>query len=113
MNKTNFDDYLAEQLKDDAFANRFRQAGEAWDVALQIATLRTHAGLTQKELADKVGTTQQQICRLESPNYEGHSLSLLRRVAEALDAQVRVILEPAQPKKRSVVAEARARYRNR
>jgi transcriptional regulator with XRE-family HTH domain len=113
MKKTNFDNYLAEQLKDEAFAERFRQAGEAWDVALQLAALRTEAGLSQKQLAEKVGTTQQQICRLESPSYEGHSLSLLRRVAEALNAQVRVILEPVQSRKPSVVAEARAKYRSR
>lgn len=34
MNKTNFDRYLAEQLKDPAFAARFERAGEAWDVAI-------------------------------------------------------------------------------
>ena len=113
MKKTNFDLYLAEQLKDEAFAERFRQAGEGWDVALQIAALRKQAGLTQKELAQKVGTTQQQICRLESPSYEGHSLSLLRRVAEALNAQVRVLLEPIRPRSRSVVAEAKLKYRSR
>ena len=113
MKKTNFDLYLTHQLKDQAFAERFRQAGRAWDVALQLAALRTEAGLTQKQLARKAGTTQQQICRLESPCYEGHSLSLLRRVADALHAHVRVILEPIQSGKRSAVAEARARYRTR
>jgi DNA-binding XRE family transcriptional regulator len=81
-NKTNFDRYLAEQLKDPEFAKRFQKAGEAWDVALQIADLRNEAGMTQAELAKKVGTTQQQISRLESPSYEGHSLSMLRRVAD-------------------------------
>ncbi len=35
-NKTNFDRYLEEQLKDPEFAERFQKAGEAWDVALQI-----------------------------------------------------------------------------
>ena len=40
MKKTNFDTYLKEQLKDKDFAERFRQAGEAWDVALKIAALR-------------------------------------------------------------------------
>jgi hypothetical protein len=43
MNKTNFDLYLEEQLKDSAFAERFARAGEAWDVALQ-----GKAGLSQK-----------------------------------------------------------------
>ena len=51
MKKTNFDKYLDEQLKDPGFAARFELAGEAWDVALQIAALRTQAGLSQKDLA--------------------------------------------------------------
>ncbi len=72
-NKANFDRYLEEQLKDPEFAQRFQKAGEAWDVALQIAALRNEAGMTQTELTKKVGTTQQQISRLESPSYEGHS----------------------------------------
>src|ERR1017187_3059393 len=98
MKRTSFDLYLERQLKDKAFAKRFRQAGEAWDIALQLAALRQKAGLSQKKLAKLVGTTQQQICRLESPTYEGHSLSMLRRVAEVLHVQVRVILEPALPR---------------
>jgi len=94
MKKTNFDHYLESQLKDEDFARRFRRAGEGWDVALQIAALRNQAGLSQKQLAHKLKTSQQQISRLESPEYEGHSLSMLRRVAQALHAKVRVILEP-------------------
>jgi len=35
-----------------------------------------------------VGTSQQQISRLESTSYEGHSLSMLRRVAEVLGTTV-------------------------
>jgi transcriptional regulator with XRE-family HTH domain len=93
MKKTNFDSYLEEQLRDPDFAERFKRAGEAWDVALQLAALREQAGLSQTELARKLKTTQQQISRLESPGYEGHSLSMLRRVARALNAQVRVIFQ--------------------
>jgi DNA-binding XRE family transcriptional regulator len=95
--KTNFDVYLEEQLKNPDFAERFEKAGEAWDVALKLAALRREAGLTQKELARRVGTSQQQISRLESPSYEGHSLSMLRRMAEVLGATIHVEI---QPKKR-------------
>ena len=91
--KTNFDLYLEEQLKDKEFAERFRNAGEAWDVAIQLAHLRRRTGLSQKELAKRVGTSQQQISRLESPSYEGHTLSMIRRVAEVLGARVRVEIE--------------------
>jgi len=96
MGKTNFDRYLEEQLQDPALAAQFEHAGEAWDVALQIAALRQQAGLSQKELATLLKTSQQQISRLESPGYEGHSLSTLRRVADALHARVRIVFEPVE-----------------
>jgi transcriptional regulator with XRE-family HTH domain len=113
MNKTNFDKYLEEQLKDKDFADRFERAGSAWDVALQIAALRKDAGVSQKELARVLGTSQQQISRLESPAYEGHSLSMLRRVAKALHAEIKVVFEPVHPRRPHAVAEAHAHYGSR
>ena len=110
MKKTNFDQYLEEQLQNPAFADRFDRAGEAWDVALQIAALRQEAGLSQKELAKLLKTSQQQISRLESPGYEGHSLSMLRRVAEVLHARVRVVFEPEKKRNAQHGAESGAGY---
>lgn len=109
MEKTNFDAYLENQMKDTAFAERIRQAGEAWDVAIQLAALRKKAALSQKELARQLKTTQQQISRLESPGYEGHSLSMLRRVARALRAEVRVTFEPESSRQRTVTKKTHAR----
>ena len=57
--RTNFDIYLEQQLKDPDFAERFKKAGEAWDVALQLASLGKESGLSQKALAKKVETSQQ------------------------------------------------------
>jgi transcriptional regulator with XRE-family HTH domain len=108
--KTNFDVYLEEQLKNPAFAERFAKAGEAWDVALQIAALREKAGLSQRDLARKLKTSQQQISRLESPSYEGHSLSMLRRVANVLDATVRVTLAPKGESEPMLLSEAKVAY---
>jgi|SRR5206468_1329793 len=110
MKKTNFDRYLEKQMKDPMFAARFKEAGNAWDVALQIAALREQAGLSQKDLARKLKTSQQQISRLESPDYEGHSLRMLRRLAKVLRARVRVVLEPESGTKAAVLAEAPAPY---
>lgn len=111
MKKTNFDLFLEEHLRDPDFAARFRSAGKAWDVALQITALREKAGLSQKALAKKLHTSQQQISRLESPAYEGHSLGMLRRVAHALNAEVSVRIEPvANP---AMLAESRAKYGRR
>jgi transcriptional regulator with XRE-family HTH domain len=108
--RTNFDIYLEKQLKDPDFAERFRKAGEAWDVALKLASLRKTSGLSQKELAKRVGTSQQQISRLESPSYEGHSLSMLRRVAEVLGATLYVEIQPNRHRKLPGVAERKAIY---
>ena len=91
--KTNFDQYLAEQMRDAGFAERFEKAGKAWEVALQIVALREEAGFSQRDLARKLKTSQQQISRLESPAYEGHSLRMLRRVAEAMGATVHIVFE--------------------
>lgn len=108
--KTNFDRYLEKQLKDPAFKERFERASEAWDVALKLAALREEAGLSQKELAQKVGTSQQQISRLESPTYEGHSLSMLRRIATVLGATVHVDIQRTTPSGDSAVAEPGTSY---
>jgi transcriptional regulator with XRE-family HTH domain len=109
--RTNFDRYLQEQLKDPDFALRFKKAGEAWDLALQLAALRKASGLSQKDLARRVGTSQQQISRIESPSYEGHSLSMIRRVAEVLGATVRVEIRSKKGLVSSAIGESETVYK--
>jgi DNA-binding XRE family transcriptional regulator len=70
------------------------------EVARKIFQLRRKAGLTQQELARLVGTTPSVICRLEDADYEGHSLSMLRRIAAALDKRVEIRFVPARGKAR-------------
>ena len=108
--KTNFDRYLDDQLKDRDFAERFKRAGEAWEVAIQLAALRKQAGFSQKELARRLGTSQQQVSRLESPSYEGHSLSMLRRVADVLGATVHVEIKRKNRETLPVIAEPKTIY---
>ncbi len=63
-------------------------------IAKLIRELREQAGLTQAQLAERVGTTQSVISRLENDDYEGHSLSMLYRIGRALDRRVTVTLAP-------------------
>jgi ribosome-binding protein aMBF1 (putative translation factor) len=65
------------------------------NVARKITTLRLQAGLTQRQLAKLVGTTASVICRLESADYEGHSLAMLQRIADALKQRVEIRFVPA------------------
>jgi transcriptional regulator with XRE-family HTH domain len=67
------------------------------DVAQKIYDIRKEAGLSQKALAELVDTTQSVISRLEDADYDGHSLSMLSRIAKALGREVMVeipIMEP-------------------
>lgn len=61
-------------------------------VARQIYEARTSRKLSQAKLAAMIGTTQSVIARLEDADYDGHSLTMLRRIAEALGYEVEVQL---------------------
>jgi len=64
------------------------------EVAQLIYDARVEAGLTQTELAKLIGTTQSVISRLEDADYEGHSLSMLNKIAQALRREVKITLIP-------------------
>jgi DNA-binding XRE family transcriptional regulator len=67
-------------------------------VARQVHDLRTNAGLTQRELAKRIGTSASAICRLEDAGYDGHSLYMLKRIAQALDQRVEIRFVPLRRK---------------
>jgi ribosome-binding protein aMBF1 (putative translation factor) len=69
------------------------------EVAQLIHDAREKAGLTQKELADLVGTKQPVIARLEDADYAGHSLAMLQRIAAALNQRLEIRLTPLAQKK--------------
>jgi predicted transcriptional regulator len=57
-------------------------------IARDLYTLRSKSKMTQKQLAKLVGTTPSVISRLENADYSGHSLSMIQRIASALDRHV-------------------------
>lgn len=65
-------------------------------VAQLIYNARMEARLTQEELAVLVGTKQPNIARLEDADYEGHSLSMLQKIADALGRRIEITLAPKQ-----------------
>jgi DNA-binding XRE family transcriptional regulator len=75
------------------FRNAYEREFDRLNLAHRIAELREKSGLTQSELARKVGTTQAGISRLENPNYRNYSLKTLEKVAAALGARLRVELQ--------------------
>ena len=81
------DRYLKNDLET---AELLQDEREKSEVAREISNIRKKAGFTQVELAKVVGTTQSVISCLESSDYNGHSLEMLRRVAHALHCRVEV-----------------------
>ncbi len=68
------------------------------ELARKIYELREQAGLTQERLARMVGTTPSVISRLEDSDYEGHSLTMLKRIAAAVDKRVEIRFVPKKDK---------------
>lgn len=66
------------------------------EIARKIYDLRTKAGLSQGELAKKMGTAASVICRLEDAEYDGHSLFMLKRIAETLGKRLQIRFVPAR-----------------
>jgi ribosome-binding protein aMBF1 (putative translation factor) len=68
------------------------------ELARRIYELREQAGLTQARLAQMVGTTASVISRLEDSEYEGHSLTMLKRIAAAVNKRVEIRFVPKKEK---------------
>jgi len=82
-----YDRYIG---KDPAREASFEEELANAEVARRIYDLRAEAGLTQRELAERVGTTASVISRLEDADYDGHSLAMLKRVASALGKRLEI-----------------------
>lgn len=76
---------LLENLRDKTFRDSFVSTRADRGTAFQIRYLREKNGLTQAELARLLGTSQNAVWRLESPNYGRASISTLKRLASIFD----------------------------
>jgi ribosome-binding protein aMBF1 (putative translation factor) len=71
------------------------------EAAQLVYDVRTRAGLSQRELAKRVGTTASVICRMEQADYEG-SLPMLRRIAGALNRRLELRAVLIRPQGRKI-----------
>jgi ribosome-binding protein aMBF1 (putative translation factor) len=87
MKLTNFDDFLKKELKRPEVKREYDELEDEYQLAAELIKLRHKAGLTQRELAKKVKTSQPCIARLESGRYQNVSMAFLRRVSRALGVE--------------------------
>lgn len=79
-------------MKDDEFMEEYKKLKPRYDIISQIINARTEEGLTQEELAARVGTQKSNISRLESGTYNP-SLDFLVKVAHSLGKEMQIILQ--------------------
>jgi ribosome-binding protein aMBF1 (putative translation factor) len=97
--RVSWDDIKARQAETDSRTPTQRDASRAasslrFDLAQLVYDLRTGAGLTQRQLADRMGTTQSVISRLEQAG-RLPTLDLLARVAAATESDLRLLVRRA------------------
>lgn len=82
-------DLIADNMKDPAFAVAYAEADAEYQVVEAMIRARGEAGLTQGALAERMGTTQSAIARLEGGRVSP-SVDTLRRYAAAVGKRLRV-----------------------
>jgi transcriptional regulator with XRE-family HTH domain len=88
-------DLHAEWLKDGRYKKAYDALEKEFEFASIMIAARTRAGLTQEQLAKRMGTTQPFVARLESGRIRP-STRTLERLAQATGSRLRIILEPVR-----------------
>ena len=84
-----FQDYLREELKDPESKKYYDEYGRQLEIAYRILELRKNKGLSQAELAKKVGTKQSNIARIEAGK-QNFSISTLEKIAKVFGCELKI-----------------------
>ena len=85
-----FKDRLKHYLKDPEFRKAFEEEEIYANLAIQIAMIREEKGVTQKDMARLLHTSQQMVSRIEDPHNESFSLKTLIKIARAFNKKLSV-----------------------
>lgn len=86
-----FNAYLKDKLKSKRFRKVYAEERILAELAIKFAMAREHKNLTQKELSEKAGVTQQQVSKLECG--ENGEATTLIRVGMALDLRLDLVAD--------------------
>jgi predicted XRE-type DNA-binding protein len=89
-----FEEDRARLFADSEFRAIYAQEAAKKELWLQLVEARQAAGLTQAEVAERMGVTQSQVARVEKQGYENYSLRTLRRYLEAVGGELEVTIRP-------------------
>lgn len=84
-----FQKYLAERLKNPKFNRYYNEYGKQLEIAYQILKLRKQKGLSQSELAKRIGTKQSDIARMEA-GQQNFTTDTLQKIASAFERDLKI-----------------------
>jgi len=88
-----FKKHLEEQMKEPAFKKAWHDLDAEFKLLESMIKARERAGLTQAELAKKIGTKQPALSRLERGGFKKATVETLKKIADALDAKLVIELQ--------------------
>ena len=94
MKARTLQDYIAQQMQKPGFKKAWHELDAEFELLESMLALRERAGMSQQRLAEKIGTQQPALSRLERGGFKKASLETLSKIADALDARLVVRLEP-------------------
>lgn len=87
MTKRKWDEIKEKRLRSEAAQTGYERARRAFELGERVRHLREERGLSQRELAEKIGSTQPAIARLEAGGV-APSIQTLERIAAALGREL-------------------------
>jgi len=94
MRGRNLKHHIKEKMKSPEFRKAWQDLDTEFSILEGVLRARKEAGLTQEELAKRIGTKQPALSRLEKGGFEKANIETLRRIANALDYKLTVKFEP-------------------
>jgi len=93
MSRIRVDDLHNNWMKDPKYRREYEALEEEFSLVAALIEARTRAGLTQKQVARRMKTTQAVVARLEGGGSKP-STRTLERYAEATGSRLRITFEP-------------------
>ena len=86
---SDFKNYLAQQMEDPAFAAEYEAQRPEYEAIRAVIAARLACNMTQKELAEKTGSRQSNISRIENGS-ASPTIDTLARIAAGLGKQLKI-----------------------
>jgi len=93
-----FDKLLASQMKKPGFKREWKKLEPEYQLMKSLIEAREKTGISQTELASRIGTKQPALSRLERGAYKKASMETLHKIADALGFDLVVSLAPKKRK---------------